>query len=125
MTLVFIKGNPNYGTPQMHQDIENVFKKIAKDLSIDFISIDSDSSSVPFKLELIKDAVYVGFSRGTRYFKKIKGTKIGIGSNKGTYSFVNPDDKTANGDISDESLQAHFKVNNIKKIKQILKNENT
>ncbi len=56
--------------------------------------------------------VYIGFSRGSRYLKKLNknSLKISIGGISGPQinQFVNKDDKILLGDISLESMKAHF-----------------
>ena len=118
--MLFIRGNPRYGTKEMHQKIEKIFSDMAKELKIDFKALDSDK---PFSIAMETADVYIGFSRGSRYFKNIKGVKIGIGANKGNYQFINAQDNTGNGDISLESLESHFivTVENQKKIKKIIR----
>jgi hypothetical protein len=71
--------------------------------------------------EIPSAKVYIGFSRGSRYLKKLPKSSlllsIGGISGSGINSFINPDDKILKGDISEDSMNAHFIILESDKIK--------
>ena len=71
--------------------------------------------------EVPRARVYIGFSRGSRYLKKLPKNvlKISIGgiSGSGINTFINPLDKILKGDISEYSMNAHFIILKDDKIK--------
>jgi len=110
--IVYIKGNPNSGTPFLHEQIDKTIVDLIKNYNYKIIS--SDEKSIKSINTLPSARVYIGFSRGSRYLKKLsKNTlKISIGGIKGpgVHQFIHDEDKILLGDISKESLDAHFLI---------------
>jgi hypothetical protein len=108
--IVYIKGNPNSGSSKQHNHINNIIKDMISKYSYKIIS--SNRSNKEFCLPKAK--VYIGFSRGSRYLKKLstKCLKISIGGvcGSGIYSYINKKDKVQDGDMSEDSLSGHFEI---------------
>ena len=115
--IVYIKGNQSSGLPIQHEKIN----KSITDLfgSYSYKIVDSDMNNQNFEIPSAK--VYIGFSRGSRYLKKLpkSSLKFSIGgiSGRGINSFMNPCDKIFQGDISESSMNAHFIILDNDKIK--------
>lgn len=115
--IVYIKGNQSSGLAIQHTKIN----KSITDLFISHtsISVDSNISNKNFDIPLAK--IYIGFSRGSRYLKKLdkSSLKLSIGgiSGSGINTFINPMDKILSGDISESSMNAHFIIFEGDKIK--------
>jgi len=108
--IVYIKGNPNSGSKEQHEQINNkVLNLIDMYLYKVIQSVENNNKNI----ENIPTAkVYIGFSRGSRYLKKLNknSLKISIGGIKGPqiHQFISKRDKILSGDISVESMRAHF-----------------
>lgn len=115
--IVYIKGNPFSGKPFQHKNINqsiiNLFGLHT------FKIVESNMNSINFKIPSAK--VYIGFSRGSRYLKKLdnKSLKLSVGGISGSKinTFTNTDDKILEGDISEHSMNAHFIILDTDKIK--------
>jgi hypothetical protein len=104
--IVFIEGNKKYLTDKDHDRLRN---KVLSGLDYNIKVVQSDDASA----ELPKAKVYIGFSQGTRYMRRIEAPlKISIGGigAKDVITLKNPNDKVRQGDTSKESLEAHFTV---------------
>lgn len=116
--VVYIKGNPSSGTAILHKQIDNTITELIEKYT--YIIIDSKEKNLS-GIKLPKAKVYIGFSRGSRYLSKLDNSllKISIGgiSGSGINLFKNEDDHVLLGDISAESMQAHFVINDKDKIK--------
>lgn len=116
--IVYIKGNPSSGTPLLHEQMNSTILKIIKDYH--YIIIDSEDKNLSGKVIPVAK-VYIGFSRGSRYLKKLPTNilKISIGGIKGSKInlFKNDEDCVVAGDLSLESLKAHFEILEKDKIK--------
>jgi len=124
--IVYIKGNPNSGTALQHKTMDEAVITFMKAYSHKII--DSFEKNIK-NLDHIPNAkVYIGFSRGSRYLKKLNkmALKISIGGINGSsiHQFVHKNDHILKGDISKESMNAHFIITNEDKNKiQLLINE--
>jgi len=117
--IVFIEGNKDYLTPFRHNVLKNEILDLFKKYKVTYCSSDTiDFDHVP------KAKVYIGFSQGTRYFKKMgdDSLKISIGgiTGKNILFYKNKDDNARKGDHSKKSLESHFTLtdktkNSIKK----------
>ncbi len=121
--IVYIKGNPNSGTAQQHEKMNLCILNLIK--IYDYEIIESEHKNL--EGNKIPDArVYIGFSRGSRYLKKLPSTslKISIGGISGSKIklFKNKDDHIVLGDLSTSSLDAHFMISksDIIKIKELV-----
>lgn len=106
--IVYIKGNPNSGLTVQHDEINKSILDLLIPHTIKVI--DSKLSNKNFIVPNAK--VYIGFSRGSRYLKKINKSSLklsigGIGG-LGINLFTNSADKILQGDISTSSMKAHF-----------------
>lgn len=115
--IVYIKGNPSSGLLIQHEKIN---KSITDLFGLHtFKTVDSNISNKDFKMPRAK--VYIGFSRGSRYLKKLDKNmlRISIGgiSGVGINTFINSDDKILAGDMSELSMNAHFIILEEDKIK--------
>jgi len=112
--IVYIKGNPNSGTTLQHEQIDQSVLNIIKTYSYKIIS--SHEKNIKNLDSIPKAKVYIGFSRGSRYLKKLdkNALKISIGgiNGSGIFQFVHENDKILKGDISNESMSAHFIIAN-------------
>ena len=108
--IVYIKGNPNSGSKEQHECIDKSIIDLMKNYKYKIIS--SNQSNKEFMDKIPKAKVYIGFSRGTRYLKKLNknALKLSIGgiSGSGIFLFLNDEDEVINGDISISSMKAHF-----------------
>ena len=116
--IVYIKGNPLSGSKLQHNLINNSIFELIKEYSYNIIESDAKNLS---GITLPKAKIYIGFSRGSRYFKKLDNNslKISIGgiSASKVHLFKNKDDNILLGDISNSSMQAHFIITDDDKIK--------
>ena len=115
--IIYIKGNQSSGLPLQHEKIN---QSIIGLLGLHTYKIvDSNMTNKNFKIPSAK--VYIGFSRGSRYLKKLdsKSLKISIGGISGSKinTFINTEDKILEGDISSFSMNAHFIILEKDKIK--------
>ncbi|KAB7887259.1 hypothetical protein [Poseidonibacter ostreae] len=120
--IIYIKGNPSSGLALQHDEMN---KSITNLFGLHtFKSVDSNMTNTSFKIPSAR--VYIGFSRGSRYLKKLNKNvlKISIGgiSGSGINTFINTDDKILSGDISQFSMNAHFLIlkNDKIKIKELI-----
>jgi len=115
--IVYIKGNQSSGLPIQHEKINKSITDLLG--SYTYRIVDSNMTNKNFEIPSAK--VYIGFSRGSRYLKKLdkSSLKLSIGgiSSSGINSFINPYDKILQGDISEDSMNAHFIILEIDKIK--------
>jgi hypothetical protein len=116
--IVYIKGNPSSGTVKQHTEINASIVDLIKEY--DYIIIDSEHKNLSQVL-IPKAKVYIGFSRGSRYLKKLDNStlKISIGGVRGSqvHLFKNNGDNILLGDVSESSMHAHFIINEDDKIK--------
>lgn len=116
--IVYIKGNPLSGSASQHNLINNSIFELIKEYSYNIIESDAKNLS---GITLPKAKIYIGFSRGSRYFKKLDNNslKISIGgiSASKVHLFKNKNDNILLGDISNSSMQAHFIISDDDKIK--------
>jgi len=116
--IVYIKGNPKSGTPFQHEQINKTVISLIKSHNYKIIS--SDEKNIKSTVKIPRARVYIGFSRGSRYLKKLskEALRISIGGIKGPgiYQFLHANDKILEGDISKESLDAHFMMTEEHKI---------
>lgn len=116
--IVYIKGNPNSGSKRQHEQIDSSIVELIEMYTYKVIQSDQKNNK---SLESIPCArVYIGFSRGSRYLKKLdkNSLKISVGGIKSSqiHHFVNEKDKILQGDISLESMRAHFIIEEIHKV---------
>ena len=108
--IVYIKGNTNSGSTKQHEAINKSIIELIN--SYTYKVIDSNESNKNYIDKIPKAKVYIGFSRGSRYLKKLSNDvlKLSIGGIRGSkiHSFINPKDYVLDGDISYSSMQAHF-----------------
>lgn len=125
--IVYIKGNPNSGSKEQHEQIDAEIVNLISSYNYKIIS--SEQKNIDFFKHLPKAIVYIGFSRGSRYLKKLptSSLKISIGGIKGAniYQFLNDGDEILKGDLSLESMKAHFIIKEEDKnlIKNLIKNK--
>lgn len=116
--IVYIKGNPSSGTLTQHHTINATITELIKEYN--YIVIDSEHKNLS-QVIIPKAKVYIGFSRGSRYLKKLDNSvlKISIGGVRGSqvHLFKNNCDDILLGDISESSMQAHFIIKEDEKIK--------
>lgn len=118
LDIVYIKGNPMSGTPFLHEQIDNTIIGLINQYS--YLILDSEQKNLS-GIKLPKAKVYIGFSRGSRYLNKLDNfsLKISIGGVSGSriHLFKNENDHILLGDISNESMEAHFLISENDKIK--------
>ncbi len=116
--IVYMKGNPFSGTPLLHEKMNNAIIEIIKEYK--YIVIDSEHKNLS-QVEIPKARVYIGFSRGSRYLKKLDSSslKISIGGISGSkiHLFKDDGDDILLGDISERSMSAHFVISDENKTK--------
>ncbi len=110
--IVYIQGNPNSGSILQHQEINASIITLMHQYNYKIITSEHKNLS---DVTIPKARVYIGFSRGSRYLKKLdkNSLKISIGGITGQHihRFTNNGDEILNGDVSIESMQAHFIIN--------------
>jgi len=116
--IIYFKGNPSSGTEQQHQQINtSIIELINKH---NYLVLDSEHKNLS-QVNIPKAKVYIGFSRGSRYLKKLDNTtlKISIGGVRSSqvHLFKNSGDNILLGDVSPNSLEAHFIIEDKDKIK--------
>lgn len=108
--VVYIQGNPNSGSKEQHLQINECIKKLIDTYTYTIIESSENNNNKMKNIPLAK--VYIGFSRGSRYLKKLnkQSLKISIGGINGSEinQFLNKKDLILSGDISAESMNAHF-----------------
>jgi len=116
--IVYIKGNPSSGTKLQHQQINTTIVNLIKNYN--YICIESEQKNLS-NAPIPKAKIYIGFSRGSRYLKKLPSDtlKISIGgvTSSKVHRFTNEEDKILQGDMSEESMNAHFIIDDLDKIK--------
>jgi hypothetical protein len=116
--IIYIKGNPASGTAIQHELMDNSIIELINEYSYNIIQSDAKNLS---GVSIPKAKVYIGFSRGSRYLKKLDSAalKISIGGISGSKIklFKNDEDNILLGDISTSSMNAHFIITNGDKIK--------
>jgi len=115
--IIYFKGNPNSGSREQHALINtSIISLIDK---YNYLVLDSEANNLS-DLQTIQAKIYIGFSRGSRYLKKLPNTKlkISIGGVKSSqvYLFKNNRDEILVGNISESSLSAHFIIEEQHKI---------
>lgn len=118
LDIVYIKGNPASGTALQHKQMNSVVYEFIKSYNHEII--DSEAKNLSNKV-IPKAKIYIGFSRGSRYLKKLDNSslKISIGGISGSkiHLFKNKNDNILLGNISESSLSAHFIITDEDKIK--------
>lgn len=116
--MIIIKGNPKHKIKEstlFYKTLENIGKE--KGFDVSFYESDIQFTDIKNYRTLGKNDVVIGFSRGCTYAKpaylklKIKTNFIGIGCSKNKWQqeyLLNPEDKTTSGDMSYNSLKAHW-----------------
>ncbi len=116
--IIYIQGNPSSGTLLQHEQMNNSVLKLIENYT--YKVIDSEDKNLSGK-KIPEAKVYIGFSRGSRYLKKLPKTslKISIGGIKGSrvHLFKNNSDHILLGDISMYALEDHFIISTEDKIK--------
>ncbi len=116
--IVYFKGNPNSGTKEQHHQINTSIIELINQHN--YLVVDSEHKNLS-QVILPKAKVYIGFSRGSRYLKKLdnKALKISIGGVRSSqvHLFKNSGDNILLGDVSDDSLASHFIIEEHDKIK--------
>lgn len=116
--IVYFKGNPSSGTTQQHHEINTSIIELIHQYN--YLVVDSEHKSLS-QVTIPKAKIYIGFSRGSRYLKKLdnKTLKISIGGVRSSqvYLFKNRGDNILLGDVSESSLKAHFIIEDQDKIK--------
>jgi len=119
LDIVYIKGNPNSGTLLQHKQMDQSILEIINNYSYQIIS--SEETNKDFVKNIQKAKIYIGFSRGSRYLKKLNNDslKISIGGISGSsiVNFSNKDDMVLSGDMSGSSMAAHFIIEQFDKYK--------
>jgi len=116
--IVYFKGNPSSGTQHQHQQINDTIIKLIN--THNYLVLDSELKNLS-QVTIPKSKIYIGFSRGSRYLKKLdnKALKISIGGVRSSqvHLFKNINDNILLGDVSEASLDAHFIIEDKDKIK--------
>ncbi len=127
LDIVYIKGNTSSGSISLHNQIDNTILKIINNYNYKIINSDQTNKNYINQIPISK--VYIGFSRGSRYLKKLdkQSLKISIGgiSGSGINSFIHTNDKILEGDMSDKSMNAHFCISqdDISEIQKLILNK--
>jgi len=116
--IIYFKGNPSSGTKEQHQQINNTIIKLID--TYNYLVLDSEHKNLS-QIFIPKAKIYIGFSRGSRYLKKLDNgsLKISIGGVRSSqvHLFKNIHDNILQGDVSNDSLNAHFIIEEEDKIK--------
>ena len=116
--VIYFKGNPTSGTPKQHENINTTIINIIK--RYNYITIESEHKNLSGN-KIPNAKIYIGFSRGSRYLKKLNNDslKISIGGvmSSQVHLFKNANDHILLGDVSDISMNAHFIIEDKDKIK--------
>jgi len=116
--IIYFKGNPASGTKEQHHQINTTITEIIK--KHNYLVLDSEHKNLSNN-PIPQAKVYIGFSRGSRYLKKLDTTvlKISIGGVRGSrvHLFKNKDDNILLGDVSEDSLKNHFIIEEEDKMK--------
>jgi len=116
--IIYFKGNPSSGSALQHRQMNSsVIKLIEKH---NYLVLESEQKNLS-QIIIPKAKVYIGFSRGSRYLKKLNNDtlKISIGGVRSSqvHLFKNSEDNILLGDVSNDSLDAHFIIEDKDKIK--------
>jgi len=115
--IIYFKGNPSSGTKEQHQQINTTIIELIK--KYEYLVLDSEHKNLS-NHPIPKAKVYIGFSRGSRYLKKLDHNtlKISIGGVRSSqvYLFKNAGDNILLGDLSEDSLKNHFIIEEQDKI---------
>jgi hypothetical protein len=123
--IVYIQGNPSSGTPLQHSKINKSIIELIE--QHDYVVINSEQKNLS-NVIIPKAKVYIGFSRGSRYLKKLDNNrlKISIGGVKSSkvHLFKNKEDNILLGDMTEDSMNAHFIISDEdkSKIKSLINN---
>ena len=123
--VVYIKGNPSSGRAVLHENMDSSIIEIIKEYKYIIVGSEHNNSS---HIKIPEARVYIGFSRGSRYLRKLDSSslKVSIGGISGSKIdlFRNKKDNILSGDISPLSMEAHFIISNDDKlkIKQLISN---
>lgn len=116
--IVYFKGNPSSGTKEQHHQINTSVTELIKEYN--YLIVDSEHKNLS-SVSIPKAKIYIGFSRGSRYLKKLenKALKISIGGVRSSqvHLFKNSGDNILLGDVSEFSLKNHFIIEDEDKIK--------
>ena len=116
--IIYFKGNPNSGTEDQHHQINRTIIGLIN--RYNYLVVDSEQKNLS-QVIIPSAKVYIGFSRGSRYLKKLdnKALKISIGGVRSSqvHLFKNKHDNILLGDVSSNSLKAHFIIEEHDKIK--------
>jgi len=115
--IIYFKGNPNSGSCEQHALIDTSILSLID--SYNYLVLDSEEKNLS-GINIAQAKIYIGFSRGSRYLKKLPNNtlKISIGGVKSSqvYLFKNSKDEILLGNISESSLDAHFIIEEHHKI---------
>lgn len=115
--IIYFKGNPNSGSCKQHRFINTSIISLID--SYNYLVLDSEVNNLS-DTNIAQAKIYIGFSRGSRYLKKLPQDrlKISIGGVKSskTHLFKNSKDEILLGNISKSSLDAHFIIEEQHKI---------
>ncbi|MGB3750925.1 MAG: hypothetical protein WA945_05110 [Arcobacteraceae bacterium] len=107
--IIYFKGNPNSGSYEQHTSINTSIISLIDNYN--YVVLDSEAKNLS-GINIAQAKIYIGFSRGSRYLKKLPQDrlKISIGGVKSskTHLFKNSKDEILLGNISESSLGAHF-----------------
>lgn len=123
--IIYFKGNPSSGTSLQHQKINTSIINLIN--GYNYLVLESEHKNLSDVI-IPSAKIYIGFSRGSRYLKKLDNDslKISIGGVRSSqvHLFKNHDDNILLGDVSNTSLNAHFIIedNDQIKIKLLIKN---
>ena len=115
--IVYFKGNPNSGSSEQHKSIDTSIISCID--TYNYLVLDSEAKNLS-QISIPRAKIYIGFSRGSRYLKKLPNNtlKISIGGVKSSqvHLFKNSKDEILLGNISESSLNAHFIIEEQHKI---------
>ena len=73
--IVYFKGNPNSGTAEQHHKINSSIIELIKQYN--YLVVESEHKNLA-QVIIPKAKVYIGFSRGSRYLKKLDNKTLKI-----------------------------------------------
>ena len=107
--IIYFKGNPSSGTKEQHLQINTTIIELIE--KHNYLVLDSEHKNLS-NTPIPQAKIYIGFSRGSRYLKKLpsQSLKISIGgvSSSQVHLFKNNNDNILLGDVSEDSLKNHF-----------------
>ena len=116
--IIYFKGNPSSGTSLQHQEIDTSIINLINNHN--YLVLESEHKNLS-EVVIPTAKVYIGFSRGSRYLKKLNSNslKISIGGVRSSqvHLFKNHNDNILLGDVSHDSLNAHFIIEDNDQIK--------